>query len=147
MDVNLIYPGILTNIITILLFLNSKQRDRYLLFVMIIGQLILISGESDESDKNLDKIQISHILFTLTIIIGSVYFNEKHNLVFIGILILLRFITRYIYDDCLFLLSSNHHEFDIETDIHKYINWDIIFSISLIIIFYRLFKDKIISNV
>ena len=66
---------------------------------MIIGQLILISGESD---KNLDKIQISHILFTLTIIICSVYFNEKHNLVFIGILILLRFITRYIYDDCLF---------------------------------------------
>jgi len=144
MDVNLIYPAILTNLITILLFLNSRLHDRILLFIMIIGQLILISGESD---KNVDKIQISHILFTLTIIIGSVYFNEKHNLVFIGILILLRFITRYIYDDCLFLLSSNHHEFDIEKDIHKYINWDIIFFISLLIIFYRLFKDKIISNV
>ena len=141
-NINLIYPAILTNIITILLFLNSRLHDRYLLFIMIIGQLILISGESD---KNLDKIQISHILFTLTIIIGSVYFNEKHNLIFIGILILLRFITRYIYDDCLFLLSSNHHEFDIETDIHKYINWDIIFFISLLIIFYRLFKDKIMK--
>jgi len=64
---------------------------------MIIGQLILISGEIN---KILDKIQISHILFTLTIIIGSVYFYEKQNLVFIGILIILRFITRYIYDDC-----------------------------------------------
>ena len=142
MVVILIFPAILTNLITILLFLKSHLHDRFLLFAMIIGQLILISGESD---KNLDKIQISHILFTLTIIIGSVYFNEKYNLVFIGILIILRFITRYIYDDCLFLLSSNHHEFDIETDIHKYINWDIVFMIALITIFIRLFKDKIMK--
>ena len=144
-NINLIYPAILTNIITILLFLNSNLHDRILLFIMIIGQLILISGESDESDKNLDKIQLSHILFTLTIIIGSLYFYESNNLYFIGILILLRFITRYIYDDCLFNLSSNHHEFDIETDINKYINWNIVFIISLIIISYRLFKDKIMK--
>jgi len=142
MDVNLIYPAVLTNIITILLFLNSNLHDRFLLFIMIIGQIILISGESN---KNLDKIQISHILFTLTIIIGSYYFYEKKNLVFIGILILLRFITRYIYDDCLFNLSSNHREFDIETDIHKYINWDITFFITLLIISYRLLKDKIMK--
>ena len=139
-NINLIYPAILTNIITILLFLNSRLHDRYLLFIMIIGQLILISGESD---KNVDKIQISHILFVLTILIGSVYFNEKHNLYFIGILIILRFITRYIYDDCLFLLSSNHHEFNVEKDIHKYINWDITFFISLLFLSYRLFKDKL----
>jgi len=144
MDVNLIYPAILTNIITILLFLNSRLHDRYLLFFMIIGQLILISGEND---KNVDKIQTSHILFTLTIIIGSVYFNEKHNLVFIGILILLRFITRYIYDDCLFLLSSNHREFDIEKDIHNYINWDIVFFISLLIISFRLLKNYYFDNI
>lgn len=142
MDVNLIYPAILTNLITILLFMNSQLHDRILLFIMIIGQLILISGESD---KNLDKIQISHILFTFTIIIGSCYFNEKQNLVFIGILILLRFITRYIFNDCLFLLSNNHHEFDIEIDINKYINWDIVFFISLLILSYRLFKDKLMK--
>ena len=81
----------------------------------------------------------------LTILIGSVYFKEKRNLIFIGILIILRFITRYIYDDCLFNMSSNHYEFDIETNIHKYINWNIIFMITLIIISYRL-KDKIFSN-
>ena len=142
MDVNLIYPAVLTNIITILLFLNSKLHDRYLLFIMIIGQLILISGESD---KNLEKIEISHILFTLTIIIGSVYFYESHNLYFIGILILLRFITRYIYEDCLFNLSNQNYEYDIEKYIDEYVNWNIIFSISLIIISYRLFKDKIMK--
>tara|TARA_Y100001970_G_C14165551_1_gene821070 strand:+ start:626 stop:1060 length:435 start_codon:yes stop_codon:yes gene_type:complete len=141
-DINLIYPAVLTNLITLLLFLNSKSHDKCLLFIMIIGQIILISGESD---KNLDKIQLSHILFVLTILIGSVYFKEKRNLIFIGILIILRFITRYIYDDCLFNMSSNHYEFDIETNIHKYINWNIIFMITLIIISYRL-KDKIFSN-
>ena len=144
-NINLFYPAVLTNIITILLFMNSKLHDRYLLFIMIIGQLILISGESDESDKNLEKIEISHILFTLTIIIGSVYFYESHNLYFIGILILLRFITKYIYDGCLFLLSNQNYEYDIEKYIDEYVNWNMVFIISLIIISYRLFKDKIMK--
>lgn len=142
-DINLIYPAILTNIITLVLFIKSKTRDKWLLFIMLIGQLILISGEGD---KNLDKIQLSHIFFVLTIIIGSVYFNEKLNLIFIGILIIIRFITRYIYDDCLFLLSNHNNEFEFETIVHEYINWDIVFLLSLIIISYRLFKDKIFSN-
>ena len=140
-NMNLIYPGVLANLITILLFMNSKLHDRYLLFIMIIGQLLLISGESD---KNLEKIQISHILFTLTIIIGSVYFNEKHNLYLIGILILLRFITRYIYEECLFNLSNQKYEFEFE-DNFKFINWDIVFFLSLILISFRLFKDKIMK--
>ena len=142
-DINLIYLAILTNIITLVLFIKSKTRDKWLLFIMLIGQLILISGEGD---KNLDKIQLSHIFFVLTIIIGSVYFNEKLNLIFIGILIIIRFITRYIYDDCLFLLSNHNNEFEFETIVHEYINWDIVFLLSLIIISYRLFKDKIFSN-
>ena len=141
MEVNLIYPAVLVNLITILLFMNSKLHDRYLLFIMIIGQLILISGESD---KNLEKIEISHILFTLTIIIGSVYFNEKNNLYLIGILILIRFITRYIYEECLFNLSNQKFEFEFE-DNFKFINWDIVFFLSLILILFRLFKDKIMK--
>jgi len=141
MEVNLIYPAIVTNLITILLFMNSKLHDRYLLFTMIIGQLILISGESD---KNLEKIELSHILFTLTIVIGSVYFTEKYNLYFIWILILLRFITRYIYEECLFILSNQKYEFEFE-DNFKFINWDIVFFLSLILISFRLFKDKIMK--
>jgi hypothetical protein len=141
MEVNLIYPAVLVNLITILLFMNSKLHDRYLLFIMIIGQLILISGESD---KHLEKIQISHILFTLTIIIGSVYFHEKNNLYLIGILILIRFITRYIYEECLFYLSNQKFEFEFE-DNFKFINWDIVFFLSLILISFRLFKDKIMK--
>jgi hypothetical protein len=110
---------------------------------MIIGQLILISGESDgedESDKNLNKIQISHIIFTLSIVFGSLYFKETHNLYLIGILILLQFITRFIYEDCLFNMSNSHHKFEIEGDF-EFINWNIVFFVSLMIILYRLLKN------
>ena len=147
MEVNLFYPAVLTNLITILLFINSKIHDRILLLIMIIGQIILISGESNkessgkESNKNLKRIEISHILFTITIVIGSCYFYEKQNLYFIGLLILLRFITRYIYNDCLFNLSNQNYEFEFE-DHFDFINWDIVFMIALITIFIRLLKNK-----
>ena len=136
-DINLIYPAVVALLITLVLFLKSKSHDRYLLFVMIIGQLILISGESD---KNMNKIQISHIFFTLSIVIGSLYFKENINLYFIGILILLRFITRFIYEDCLFNMSNNHHKFEFEEHF-KFINWNIVFFVSLMIISYRLLKN------
>ena len=138
-DINLIYPAIIVQLITLLLFLKSKSHDRYLLFVMIIGQLILISGESNES-KNMNKIQISHIIFTLSITFGSLYFKETHNLYFIGILILLRFITRFIYEDCLFSMSNNQHTFEFEEHL-EFINWNIVFFVSLMIILYRLLKN------
>ena len=121
-DINLFYPAIITNIITVLLLLNSKLHDRYLLFVMVIGQLILINGESD---KNLDKI---------------------HNQIFVLILLLITIISRYILSECLFNMSNSHHDFEFESSF-DFINYDYLFYISIIILSYRLFKDKIISNV
>jgi len=138
-DINLFYPAIITNIITVLLLLNSKLHDRYLLFVMVIGQLILINGESD---KNLDKIQISHILFTTSLIFGSLYFNEIYNQIFVLILLLITIISRYILSECLFNMSNSHHEFEFESAF-DFINYDYLFYISIIILSYRLFKDKI----
>jgi hypothetical protein len=108
---------------------------------MIIGQLLLISGESD---KNLEKIEISHILFTLTIVIGSVYFNEIHNKIFVLTLLLITISSRYILSECLFNLSNQKYEFEFE-DNFKFINWDIVFFLSLILISFRLFKDKIMK--
>ena len=141
-DINLIYPAVLTNLITLLLFLNSKSHDKCLLFIMIIGQLILISGESD---KNLDKIQLSHILFTISLTFGSCYFNEIHNKIFVFILLLITIISRYILSECLFNMSNSHYEFEFEESF-DFINYDYLFLTSLSIISYRLFKDKIFSN-
>ena len=139
MGVNLFYPAILTNLITIVLLLISKLHDKKLLIFMIIGEFILINGESN---KNLKNIELSHIIFTLSIIIGSFYFSENINLYFIGIFILLRFITKFIYDGCLFNNSNNNYEFEFQKGFN-YINWDIIYIILLIIIIYRISKSKI----
>jgi len=135
-DINLFYPAIITNIITVLLLLNSKLHDRYLLFVMVIGQSILINGESD---KNLDKIQISHILFTTSLIFGSLYFNEIYNQIFVLILLLITIISRYILSECLFNMSNSHHEFEFESSF-DFINYDYLFYISIIILSYRLIQ-------
>jgi hypothetical protein len=138
-SINLIYPAIITNILTLFLFTCSKLHDQILLLLMIIGQLILLSGESD---KNLDKIQLSHILFTTTLIFGSLYFNEIHNQIFVLILLLITIISRYILSECLFNMSNSHHEFEFESAF-DFINYDYLFYISIIIVSYRLFKDKI----
>lgn len=141
-SINLIYPAIITNIITLFLFIHSKSQDQMLLLVMIIGQLVLISGESD---KNLDKIQLSHILFTTTLIFGSLYFNEIHNKIFVFSLLLVTIVSRYILEGCLFNMSNSHHEFQFES-VFDFINYDYLFYISIIILSYRLFKDKISNN-
>jgi hypothetical protein len=113
---------------------------------MIIGQLILISGESSgkESDKNIDKIQLSHILFTTSLTFGSCYFNEIHNKIFVFILLITTIISRYILSECLFNMSNSHHEFEFEKSF-DFINYDYLFYISILIISYRLFKGKIMK--
>ena len=123
MDVNLIYLAILTKFITLLLFLNSKNHDRILLFIMIIGQLILINGESV---KNQDKIQLSHIIFTTSLTFGSLYFHEIHNKIFVFVLLLITIISRCVLSECLFNMSSSYHEFKFEKSF-DFINYDYLF--------------------
>tara|TARA_Y100001958_G_C21045008_1_gene413286 strand:+ start:240 stop:677 length:438 start_codon:yes stop_codon:yes gene_type:complete len=145
MDVNLICPAILLNIITLLLFLNSKTHDRILLFIMIIGQLILISGESI---KNPDKIQISHIIFTTSLTFGSLYFNEIHNKIFVFVILLITIISRCILSECLFNMSNSYNEFEFEKSF-DFINYDYLFLTSLMIISYKLlikFDLKVLSE-
>ena len=138
MEINLLMPAILVNLITLGLFLNSKLHDRYLLLIMMIGQLILISGESD---KNTMKIQLSHILYAATIIIGSAYFNEFHNKLFILIILGITIGTRYIFSECLFNLSSSHYSFDIEEYL-DFVDWGAIYTISFFIVIYRIFTSN-----
>ncbi len=139
MEINLLYASIISIFITICLYFNSNNHDKLLLFVMVIGQFILFLGEYDKSNK---KIQIAHILFVLTIIIGSIYFKEIHNLYFIMVAILLYFLTNIIYKGCLFKLSNNNYKFSIET-LWSNVNWDIVFFILLIIVSYRIFNINI----
>ena len=135
----ILYITILVNIITTILINKSKSNDIYLLIFAYIGQMILIYGILYDIDY---MKRISHIFFTLTIMIGSFFISEKINLYFILICILLRFITYLIYDDCVFYkeLYSRDYVLDIETviNIHKYINWDYLYNIILFTTIYRI---------
>jgi len=135
----ILYITILVNIITTLLINKSKSNDIYLLIYAYIGEMILIYGILYDSDY---MKRISHIFFTLSIIIGSFFISEKYNLYFILICILSRFITYLIYDDCIFYteLYPRGYEIDIETMIyfHKYINWDHVYNIILVTTMYRI---------
>ena len=134
---NLLIPAIFVNLITLAFFLHSKLHDSYLLLIMIIGQLILIDGEVK---KNREKIQVSHILFTVTLLIGLFYFNEFHNKIFILIVLGITLSTRYIYSECAFNLSNDHYKFDFEKYI-EFINWGDIYKICFFIIIYRIIND------
>ena len=135
MEVNLLYASIVSIFITLCLYSKSNEHDKKLLLIMIISAFILFIGEYDKSNE---IIQIAHILFVVLVIIGSFYFKEIHNLYFMVFTILLYFITNHIYNGCLFRLSNNNFKFKIEK-LWSNVNWDVVFFISLIVLFYRIY--------
>lgn len=139
MKVNLLIPAILSLPIYIKLYCRSKGHDRKLLLFAIIGNLILIFGEyqkmgiinktNTEELRIKQTVQISHIMFVITAIFGSIYYKENHNLYFTIFMILLYYITNIIFNGCLFRKSADNYKFKIE-QLWKFINWDFIFYIA-----------------
>ena len=111
LQINLLLTAIITNIITIILFKCSHSHDRCLLLVMLIGQYILMLGEIKKSNS---LIQIAHIIFTVSTTIGSLYFSQTYNKIFILFTLLVTIISRYILSECLFNLSNQNYEFEFE---------------------------------
>jgi len=126
----LIIPCILYLIITILLLLNTHfLYDKIILSIMIFGQLLLLYS-SIYNNNNI--IELSHILYFLTIILGAILFKDIKNKLFILFILLITILTRYYYKDCLFYISNNNTKL-IDIDI----NFHIIYIILLIIIIYK----------
>lgn len=123
-------PCILYLIITILLLYNTNfLYDKIILSIMIFGQLLLLYG-SIYNNNNI--IEISHILYFLTIILGALLFKDIKNKLFILFILLITILTRYYYKDCLFYISNNNTKF-----INININFNIIYGILLIIVIYK----------
>ena len=136
MEINILYITILVNIITTYLIIISKSNDKYLLLFGLVGQYILIYGDLYKNDF---MIRISHVFFTLVVVIGSFCICEKNNLLLIILLIISRFLSYIIFDGCLFNIMSNNHILNIEkiTKIHDYVNWHYVYTILLIMSVYR----------
>ncbi len=130
MNISLIYPCFIYLFITIYLLINSKTNDKLILSIMIVGQLLLLLGSIIKNDI---LIEIAHILFTLTIILGVIYFKETPNILFLLITILITLITRRYYHDCLFYQANNNMRL-IDIDI----NFDYIYLPLLMIVIYKL---------
>ena len=127
----LLLPCLFFMIITIYLYTISKTNDKYLLGTMIFGQILLLIGSSI---KNNILIEIAHILYTLTIILGVIYFKETPNILFLLIIILITLLTRRYYLDCLFYKANNNMRL-IDIDI----NFDYIYLSLLMIVIYKLY--------
>ena len=97
---------------------------------MIVGQLLLLLGSIIKNDI---LIEIAHILYTLTIILGVIYFKETPNILFLLIIILITLLTRRYYQDCLFYKANNNMRL-IDIDI----NFDYIYLSLLMIVIYKL---------
>tara|TARA_Y100001958_G_C21246931_1_gene577772 strand:+ start:6256 stop:6666 length:411 start_codon:yes stop_codon:yes gene_type:complete len=130
MEVNLTIPCLLFMIVTIYLYCISKTNDKYLLGVMIFGQVLLLIGSIL---KNYYLIDISHIIFLLTIIIGVFVFQEKYNKYLVAFSLLATLSTRKYFDDCLFLMATDNKKI-INVDELIDINWDKIFSFLLFLL-------------
>ena len=132
MNISLIYPCFLYLLVTIYLYINSKTDDKSILSIMIFGQLLLLLGSSI---KNEILIEISHILYTVTIIYGVIYFQETPNKLFLLIVIFITLATRRYFQDCLFYKANNNTRL-IDIDI----NFDYIYLPLFIIVIYKLLK-------
>ena len=130
MEVNLTIPCLLFMIVTIYLYCISKTNDKYLLGVMIFGQVLLLIGSIL---KNYYLIDISHIIFLLTIIIGVFVFQEKYNKYLVAFSLLATLSTRKYFDDCLFLMATDNKKI-INVDELIDINWDKIYSFLLFLL-------------
>ena len=119
---NIIYNEKKSNItmfITIYLYYHSKTNDKYLLSIMIFGQFILLFGSIIQNDN---LISVSHILFTLTVILGVFFFKEKYNILFIVFTLLITLLTRQYFGDCLFLMANNNKKLiNINIDYDKFL--------------------------
>lgn len=103
---NLTLPCLLYLIITILLLLNTFfLYDKVILFIMIIGQCILLYSNIY---KNNILIEISHIIYFITIVLGALFFKDIKNILFLLIILLITLLSRYYYKECLFNISSNN---------------------------------------
>ena len=119
MKTDLTLPCLIFMIITVYLYYHSKTNDKYLLSIMIFGQFILLFGSLIKNDI---LIEIAHIVFWISIIIGIFFFKEKYNKYFVVFLLSSILLTRQYFGDCLFLMANGNKKLiDLNIDYDKFL--------------------------
>ncbi len=131
--INLFLPCLIVTLITCrLLLISNNKIDKNILNIMFFGQKILLFSSIFKLNK---LIEVSRLMYSITLVIGALFFKEKHNILFILILLLVTIATRNYYNDCLFYMTNDNTEI---IDIN--VNFDYIVYLCIIICLYKLYK-------
>ena len=127
----LFFLCLIVNIITIRLYLNSiDKNDKKILLFMIMGQFISMYGYLFDEKK---LIELSHIIFFISLVLGSLFFKSKYNKLLILATLIITIISREILNDCLFCIASDNTKL-----INIILPYDIIYNILLIMIIIKI---------
>tara|TARA_B110000208_G_C11474105_1_gene323285 strand:- start:6 stop:407 length:402 start_codon:yes stop_codon:yes gene_type:complete len=131
---NILLICLIAHIVTLYLFKNSKvSNDKKILLFMILGQIICFYGYYSKNNK---IIELSHIIFFISIILGSLFFKEKYNKLYVLIVLIATVISRIMFNDCLFSIVNKNTKL-----INLNLPHGLIYNVLLIVIIYRVLTN------
>ncbi len=129
---NLLLICLIAHIITLYLYKKSiESNDKKILLFMILGQIICFYGYYSKNNK---IIELSHIIFFISIILGSLFFKEKYNKLYVLIVLISTVISRIMFNDCLFRIVNKNTKL-----INLNLPHGLIYNVLLIVIIYNIF--------
>lgn len=128
----LIIYTLIVMISTVYLFFILNGIDKFILGFSVIGQIITLVGALIKK-KTISE--IGHIIFGLILFIIPIFGHSIYILTLVAFVLLLTLITRKLFNNCIF-------HYDIERkkifDLLPHLNWDLVYSILLIITIFRI---------
>ena len=131
---NILLICLIAHIITLYLYKKSiDSNDKKILLFMILGQILCFYGYYS---KNNSIIELSHIIFFISIILGSLFFKEKYNKLYVLIVLIATIISRIMFNDCLFSIVNKNTKL-----INIKLPHGLIYNVLLIVIIYRILTN------
>ena len=131
---NILLICLIAHIITLYLYKKSvESNDKKILLFMILGQIICFYGYYSQNNK---IIELSHIIFFISIILGSLFFKEKYNKLYVLIVLIATVISRIMFNDCLFSIVNKNTKL-----INLNLPHGLIYNVLLIVIIYRILTN------
>jgi len=131
---NILLICLIAHIVTLYLYKKSiDSNDKKILLFMILGQIICFYGYYSKNNK---IIELSHIIFFISIILGSLFFKEKYNKLYVLIVLIATVISRIMFDDCLFRIVNKNTKL-----INLNLPHGLIYNVLLIVIIYRVLTN------
>ena len=131
---NILLICLIAHIITLYLYKKSiVSNDKKILLFMILGQMICFYGYYSKNNK---IIELSHIIFFISIILGCLFFKEKYNKLYVLIALIATVISRIMFNDCLFSIVNKNTKL-----INLNLPHGLIYNVLLIVIIYRVLTN------